>query len=106
MAKLSKDILDDVEAKIAIEAIEDAMELQAFIKGERREALLDVAVFRLNVLKSAIEKQGEQTGPFTKETHEFKGSGVEGTKGLPDKPKPYLTIEDVLAAQRKAGRKI
>lgn len=78
MSKLSKDIIDDVAAENAIVAIEDAKELQAFIRGEQREHLLDKAAYRLNVLKAP--KQGEQSGPITQQASDFKGPGVEGTK--------------------------
>jgi hypothetical protein len=90
MARLLKEILDEVEAHNAILAIEDARELQAFIKGERRETLLETAAYRLNFLKgfnselrtpnSALAKAGEQTGPITHQTADFKGPGVQGTK--------------------------
>jgi hypothetical protein len=120
MKNFSKYIHDEIEAHNAIVAIEDAKELQAFIKGEQRDHLLDLAAFRLNALKSAIRnpqyevtKQGEQAGPFTKPVTDFK-EGIQGAKGvdspeprpLTPEPKSYITLEDVLAAQRKEGREI
>jgi hypothetical protein len=102
MSNGSKDILDEVIALNAIREIETEKELRAFIKGESREALLDAAEYRINVLRP---KQG-QTGPITQKTEEFKG-GIEGTKEVEsvqgdvvDGPKDYITIEDVLARQK------
>jgi len=98
MAKHSKEILDDVEAKNAILAIQDAAELQAFGKGEQRDDLLDLVVFRLNVLKAETQhKQGEQQGPITQQTHDFKGSGVEGKK--------HITGEDIVKEIDEADAK-
>jgi len=112
MDRLSKDILDYIKVENAIKSIMDPKELQAFIKGERREHVLDIAAFRLNALKP---KQGEQPGPITTMTHEFKGSGVEGTKAvIPDipqsairNPKSHITGNDIvkeidLADEKKA----
>ncbi len=81
MAKLCKDISDDIAAEAALLEFTSAKELQAFMKGEQREFLLDKAAFRMNHLKQP--KQGEQTGPITQTTADFKG-GVQGTKGSDD----------------------
>ena len=51
--KFSKDILDEIAAENAIKAIEDEKELRHFIKGEQRESLLDLAAYKINVLKQA-----------------------------------------------------
>jgi len=78
----SKDILDEVEALNAIQAIETEKDLRAFIKGESREPMLDAAQFRINALRP---KQGEQLGPITQKTSEFK-VGIDGTKDVSDTP--------------------
>ena len=88
MPKHSKDILDEVEAGNAIVAIEDPKELRIFIRGEQRDRLLDTAEYRLRFLEGSA-KQG-QTGPITQPVAEFKGSGVQGTKGAG-------TIADIVA---------
>jgi hypothetical protein len=74
--KTSKDQPDEIAALNHIISLTDPKEIQTFVKGEPREGLLDAAAARINELK----KQGEQPGPITQETHEFKGPGVEGIK--------------------------
>ncbi len=98
----SKDIVDEIAAENAIKAIEDPKELQMFIKGEQREGLLDVAAFRLNVLKNQT-KQGEQPGPITQPTADFK-TGIQGTKAETTEARP-VTGNDVVEAIDKADTK-
>ncbi|MDH4164745.1 MAG: hypothetical protein OEW15_18955 [Nitrospirota bacterium] len=78
MAKHSKDILDEVAALYEINEIDNEKDLRAFIKGETRDELLSAAEWRINALRP---KQGEQIGPITQRTDDFK-TGVEGTKSL------------------------
>lgn len=99
MAKHSKDLEDEVSVLNELLSFETEKEIRAFIKGEGRESVLDAAQERINeiIRKSPrpggerpgegasspgdIPKQGQEPGPITKNTAEFKGSGVEGTKG-------------------------
>lgn len=99
MEKFSKDILDYIAAENAIKAIEDAKELQVFIKGEQRESLLDIAAYRLNVLRGQ-PKQGEQSGPITQEVRDFKGPAIEGGKFSGP-----VTGSDIVAEIDKADEK-
>jgi hypothetical protein len=97
---LSKDILDEVETLNAIQAIETEKDLRAFIKGESRESLLDAAQFRINALRP---KQGEQSGPITQKTQEFK-VGIEGTKGVyTHNPRNVITGHDIIDGLDKAA---
>ena len=111
MQKNSSKDLSDEEAFNALVALETEKEIRAFTKGEERDLIMDAAVARINELSvqgtgvrgQGVEKQkqGEQSGPITKSTGDFK-VGIEGTKAL----KTHVTIDDVLAAKRKEGREI
>ena len=88
--KTSKEHTND-EAINQIIAFTDPKDVQAFVIGESREDLLDMAAARINELK----KQGEEPGPITQEIQEFKGPGVEGTKGAEQGPE-ILTGSDII----------
>jgi hypothetical protein len=95
----------DLKADEAIQmvgALLTADEVSDFIGGEKRKTVIDAAEERLKALvilpgaaSSAPTKQGEQAGPITQSTSDFK-AGVQRTKS-------YVTCEDVLERMRSEG---
>ena len=79
-----------------ISVMKDEAEILAFIEGDERKTVIDAANKKIAELRGP--KQGEQTGPITQKTAEFKG-GVEGTKS-------FVTCEDVLKKMRAQGKEI
>ena len=100
-SKRSKDIVDEVDVLNELLAMATEKDIRDFIKGDDRDSVMDAAMARINeLLQKAQPKQGEQPGPITQQTSEFKSSGVEGTK--------VITGDDVIdsldeAAEKKAS---
>jgi hypothetical protein len=95
--KKSKDMAADAAVSV-IRGFKSSAELRAFVsENEDRVTVLKAAEAKMaDLVKSEGEahtKQGEQSGPMTQETSEFKSSGVEGKK--------HITIEDVLKSRKK-----
>ena len=89
----------DFNTKIASEKIAEITteeKILAFIEGDDRKTVADAALKKLNELNGP--KQGEQTGPITKDADDFK-------KGI-QKTKSFVTCEDVLEKMRAKGRDI
>jgi len=84
------------DAQIKIAEMISAEEINAFIAGDERKTVLDAAAAKIKELAGL--KQGEQAGPITKDTHDFK-DGVQKTKS-------FVTCEDVIDKMRKEGKKI
>jgi hypothetical protein len=83
------------EAIRRIEKMEIEKELLTFTAGEERKTVVAAAETRLAELRP---KQGEQKGPITQETSDFK-EGIQGAKN-------YVTCEDVIKKMREQGKKI
>ncbi len=110
-------ISKDMKKKEAIEFIEllDTIEeINAFTEGDDRNDVIASAQIRQQELEEAgkMKKQGEQPGPITHETHDFKGSGIEGTKDaavIPQSairnPKLHITGSDIVEAIDKTDEK-
>jgi hypothetical protein len=102
---LSKDEAKTKNVFKTINAMDSADAINSYIAGDTREDVLDAARLQIEILAnqgtgdggtvgtdketverqgdgshSALAKQGEQTGPITQQTSEFKGPGVQGTK--------------------------
>lgn len=124
--------MNEVDSIKRIKKINSIEKIDSFIEGDDRTSILDAAEKqkkRLNGSNSSngsIEsapKQGEQPGPITQKTSDFK-EGIEGTKkaGIGDQelgvgketnPQPpttdtrsYITGEDVIKTLREKGKKI
>lgn len=80
-------------------------EILAFIEGDERKTVTDAA--NKKILELRGHKQGEQTGPITKDAADFK-EGIQKTKAISDEPsaRNYVTCEDVLKKMRDQGKEI
>lgn len=114
----SKDLTPQ-DAAIKIMEFTSADEITAFTDGETRRSVIKTAEARTKEIATAAPrndkpKDGDQSGPITQKTADFK-DGIQATKGAdpsnprtldPSPPRSYVTCEDVIEKMRKAGKKI
>ncbi len=94
----------EMKKNAAIEAVSALMiieEINAFIEGDDRSEVIAAAQIRTQELEGAKPKQGEQPGPITQQTADFKG-GIEGAKAAPPE---ILTGSHIVEAIDKADEK-
>ncbi len=87
------------DALEAIPALKTIEEINAFIAGEERDEVVAAAQIRTQELEQS--KQGEQPGPMTQKTADFK-AGIEGAKAAPPE---IVTGSDIVEAIDKADEK-